>query len=67
MSEYEMAWFKAAGSRALRTMAQAAIPLIPIGVGLWQIDWWNILGIVLVEGVLSLLTSLTKGLPEVDV
>ena len=66
MSEYKIAWIKAAGGRALRTMAQAALVLIPTGVAIWNVDWVNIVGLVVAEGVLSLLTSLAKGLPEVD-
>ena len=65
LSEKNKKWWKAAGIRAIKTMAQAAIPIIPVGVALWGIDWIGLVGIVLSTGVLSLLTSLA-GLPEVE-
>jgi len=60
-----MTWFKAAGVRALKTFAQAAIALIPAGVTIEAIDWRVVLGTAALAAVLSLLTSIA-GLPEVD-
>ena len=60
-----MTWFKAAGIRALKTFAQAAIALIPAGVTIEAIDWRVVLGTAALAAVLSLLTSIA-GLPEVD-
>ena len=60
-----MTWFKAAGVRALKTFAQAAIALIPAGVTIEAIDWRVVLGTAALAAVLSMLTSIA-GLPEVD-
>ena len=69
MEEEEMktkTWFKAAGMRAVKTMAQAALAVIGTGtIGLMDVDWPNIVSITLMAGVCSLLTSVA-GLPEVD-
>lgn len=59
-------WMKAAGMRAVKTMAQAALAVIGTGtIGLMDVDWLNILSITLMAGVCSLLTSVA-GLPEVN-
>lgn len=58
-------WFKAAGMRAIKTMAQSALAVIGTGtIGLMEVDWLNILSITLMAGVCSVLTSIA-GLPEV--
>ena len=57
-------WFKAAGIRAIRTVAQAAIALLPTTYfTLGSIDWTLTISAALSAGVLSLLTSIA-GLPE---
>ncbi len=53
-------WWKAAGIRALKTVAQTAIATIGTAALIESINWASALA-----GVLSLLTSLA-GLPEVD-
>ena len=58
-------WFKAAAIRAVRTMAQTAIPMIPVGVSIVAVDWKVVLGVCLCAGVLSLITSV-GGIPEVS-
>ena len=58
-------WWKAAGIRAIKTIAQTAIALIPAGVMIQEVNWVMVLGTAGLAGVLSLLTSLA-GLPEVD-
>lgn len=58
------AWWAAAGIRALRTVAQAAIAAIGSTAVFSQIDWTVVGSTALVAGILSLLTSLA-GLPEV--
>lgn len=59
-------WWKAAGVRAIRTMAQAALAVLGTGTfGLMDIDWVNLISITLVAGICSLLTSI-GGLPEVN-
>lgn len=59
------AWWKAAGIRALKTVAQAAVSMLTIGQAVIDINWVNVLSISAVAGVVSLLTSIA-GLPEVD-
>ena len=60
------AWVKAAGIRAIKTMAQTAIATIGTSaVILADINWLHIASAAVLGGVLSLLTSVA-GLPEVD-
>lgn len=56
-------WIKAAGVRALKTMAQTAVSLITVGAAMTDIDWVTVGSVSLVAGILSLLTSIA-GLPE---
>lgn len=58
-------WWKAAGIRAIRTVAQAAVAIIPATALITEINWLVVLSGALLAGVLSLLTSLS-GLPEVN-
>lgn len=59
-------WFKAAGMRAIKTMAQSALAVIGTGtIGLMQVDWVNLVSITLMAGLCSMLTSVA-GLPEVE-
>lgn len=58
-------FWRAAGIRAMRTMAQAAVVLIPTGVAIQEIGWLHIAGLVAAEGVVSVLSSIATGLPEV--
>lgn len=59
------AWWKAAGIRALKTVCQSAVALIPAAVTISAVDWKTVIGTALLAGVVSLLTS-AAGLPEVD-
>ncbi len=56
-------WIKAAGVRAIKTVAQALAAAIGTSAVLNEIDWSLALGTALVAGILSLLTSI-GGLPE---
>lgn len=58
-------WWKAAGIRAIKTVAQTAASLITVGSLITDIDWVALVSVSLVAGVYSLLTSI-GGLPEVD-
>ena len=58
-------WFEAAGIRALRTFAQAAIATIGTSAALGAVDWRMVVSSSLLAAILSMLTSLA-GLPEVD-
>ena len=57
-------WFKAAGVRALKTVAQTAVALIGVGTVMSDVDWVMVGSASLLSGILSLLTSVA-GLPEV--
>lgn len=58
-------WFKAAGIRAIKTVAQTAVATIGTSAVFAEIDWLMVGSAALLAGVLSLLTSVT-GLPEVQ-
>ena len=58
-------WLKAAGIRAIKTMAQSAIAMIGTAVVLDEVNWVNVVSASILAGVLSLLTSMA-GLPEVE-
>ena len=58
-------WWIAAGVRALKTVAQAAVAIIPATALITEINWAVVGSAALLAGVLSMLTSLA-GLPEVE-
>ena len=58
-------WFKAAGIRALKTIAQSAIGMIAVGAALSEVNWLYVGSVSITAGILSVLTSIA-GLPEVD-
>lgn len=57
-------WAKAAGIRAVKTMAQSAIGAIGAAVTLGAVDWRVVGSTAVLAGVLSILTSVA-GIPEV--
>ena len=63
MKEKILAWVKAAGVRAVKTVAQSAIASIGSTALFSEVNWAVVGSAALLAGVLSLLTSL-KGLPE---
>jgi len=59
-------WIKAAGIRAIRTVAQTAIATIgTTAIVLTDVNWIAVLSTALMAGALSMLTSLA-GLPEIQ-
>lgn len=57
-------WFKAAAVRAVKTMAQTAVAMLPVAVSITEVNWLMVAGTAALAGVASMLTSLA-GLPEV--
>lgn len=57
-------WMKAAAIRAVRTMAQTALALIPVAVSISEVDWLTVAGTSALAGIVSVLVSFA-GLPEV--
>lgn len=64
MSEKWKTWWKAAGIRAIKTMAQTAVATIGAAAVLSDVNWIMAVSAAVLAGVLSLLTSVA-GLPEV--
>lgn len=56
-------WIKAAGVRAIKTVAQTAVATIGTATIMGEVNWPMIGSAALLAGVLSLLTSVA-GLPE---
>lgn len=61
---FNLEWLKAAGIRAIKTVAQTAVASIGVSATLGQVDWITVLSTSVLAGILSLLTSI-NGLPEV--
>ena len=57
-------WFKAAGVRAIKTVAQTAVATIGTSAVMGDVNWVMVGSASLLAGILSLLTSVA-GLPEV--
>ena len=58
-------WLKAAGIRAVKTMAQTAVALIGTTLVISEVDWVTVASASVLAGLLSVLTSIA-GLPEVE-
>ena len=56
-------WLKAAGTRAVKTMAQSAVAMLPASAMITAVDWKVVIGTAALAGVTSMLTSVA-GLPE---
>lgn len=58
-------WFKCAGIRAIKTIAQTAVATIGTSVAIGEVNWIAVGSASLLAGILSVLTSVA-GLPEVE-
>ena len=65
MDNYFMNWLKAAGIRAIKTVAQTAVGMLSGEMlGIMEADWVAVASVAAMAGIVSLLTSVA-GLPEV--
>lgn len=60
-----MKWFKAAGIRAIKTVAQTAVATIGTSAVMGEVNWLAVASASVLAGILSLLTSVA-GLPEAE-
>ena len=58
-------WFKCAGVRAIKTMAQTFVAMIGTSVVLTDVNWTMVVSASVLAGILSLATSVA-GLPELE-
>lgn len=65
IKEKILKWLKAAGIRAIKTVAQTAIATIGVSAVISEVDWVMVGSASALAGILSLLTSLA-GLPELE-
>ena len=59
-------FIKASLSRAVRTIAQTAVAMIGTSVVMSDVNWSMVISASLLSGILSILTSVATGLPEVE-
>lgn len=63
---FTLEFWKAAITRAVKTMAQTAVGSIGASTIISDVDWQFILSASALAGILSILTSIAAGLPEVE-
>lgn len=59
-------FWKASLIRAIRTIAQTAVSLIGTAVVMSDVNWSVVVSASILSGILSILTSIATGLPEVE-
>ena len=65
MSDYMKRWLKAAGIRAIKTVAQTAVATVGTAAVMGEVNWVAVGSAAVLAGILSMLTSIA-GLPEVE-
>ena len=58
-------WIKAAGVRAVKTVAQTAVSMLTVGQAVLDVNWVSVISVSATAGIISVLTSIA-GLPEVE-
>lgn len=59
-------FIKASIIRAIRTICQTAVAVIGTAFVLEEVNWWVVVSASILAGILSILTSVATGLPEVE-
>ena len=59
-------FIKATLIRAIRTLCQTAVAVIGTAFVISDVDWWMVVSASILAAILSILTSIATGLPEVD-
>jgi len=62
---FTISWLKAAGNRAVKTIAQTALGLFTVGSAINEVNWMYILSVSVVAGIYSILMNIVASLPEV--
>lgn len=65
ISDGTKTWWKAAACRSVRTVCQTAVATIGTSVLLSDVNWISVASASVLAGILSLLMSGAKGMPEV--
>lgn len=65
MSEKGKRWLKAAGVRAVKTVAQTFVATVGTATVMGDVNWPMVVSASLLAGILSIATSIA-GIPEVD-
>lgn len=59
-------FLRAAVIRAIRTGCQTILSMITVGQAVWDVNWQAVIGVTLVAMLISFLTAVLTGLPEVE-
>lgn len=59
-------FWRAVGIRALKTVCQTAVAMLPAAAMITDVNWQAVAGTAALAGVCSVLTSIATGLPEVE-